>query len=134
MLFPIALALFTAALIPACTRDEGKAPARATVTPPPKPTAVAGAPGSEAEDLYVDVEAEPDEGAPPLTVRFSGSVDDATPPLTYKWDFGDGSPPSTESSPTHVYEKAGEYTATVSVKDAKGKTGQEEADIFVETE
>src|SRR5690242_7758187 len=118
-LLPIALALFaTAALIPACTRDEGKAPARATVTPPPKTSPVAGAPGAE-QDLYVDVEAEPDEGAPPLSVRFSSSVDDATPPLTYKWDFGDGTPPSTDASPTHVYEKTGEYTATVSVKDAK---------------
>ena len=123
-LLPIALALLMiAVLIPGCTRDEAKAPPRASVTPPPKPAAAQTGAAAEGEDLYVDVEAEPDEGPPPLTVRFSSSVDDASPPLTYKWEFGDGSPPSTESAPTHIYQKAGEFTATVTVKDAKGKTG-----------
>ena len=135
-LLPIGLALLAlVVLMPGCSREEGKPAARATVTPPPKPTpqARAGTPG-ELEDLYVDVEANPDEGAPPLTVHFNSSVDDATPPLTYKWDFGDGSPPAAEAAPTHVYDKAGEYTATVTIKDSKGKTGSEEADVFVETQ
>jgi gliding motility-associated-like protein len=30
--------------------------------------------------------------------------------LSYKWDFGDGSPPSEEQSPHHVYQNAGVYT------------------------
>ena len=128
-LLPIALALLSlVGMTAGCSRDEGKpAATRATVTPPPKPSPVAraGTPGA-VEELYVDVEANPDEGSPPLTVH------DATPPLTYKWDFGDGSPPGTDASPTHVYDKAGEYTATVTIKDSTGKSGSEEADVFVE--
>jgi PKD repeat protein len=124
-----------AVLVAGCSRDQATPAARATITPPPRPTPQALASGAaDAEDLYVDVEANPDEGAPPLTVKFTTSVEDAAAPITYTWDFGDGSPPGSDASPTHVYEKAGEFTATVTVKDAKGKTGSEEADVFVETE
>ncbi|OGX81095.1 hypothetical protein BEN47_19445 [Hymenobacter lapidarius] len=31
------------------------------------------------------------------------------PGATYRWDFGDGSPTSTEESPTHLYELPGTY-------------------------
>jgi hypothetical protein len=31
------------------------------------------------------------------------------PNATYRWDFGDGSPASTEATPTHLYEKPGSY-------------------------
>ena len=55
------------------------------------PAAQAPAP---AEELYVDLEGDPDEGAPPLTVKWTSTVEDGTPPYTYKWDFGDGSPAS----------------------------------------
>jgi len=71
---------------------------------------------------------------PPLTVKFTSTVEDATPPITYKWDFGDGSAPATEANPTHVYQKAGEYTATLTVKDSKNISGSEEVDILVEAE
>lgn len=121
-----------------CSRDQGKPAATASpaavtaATPGPqaaKPT------GEEpAEELYVDVEAEPDEGAPPLTVKFTASVEDAAPPLTYKWDFGDESAPATDATPTHVYQKEGEYTASVIIKDSKGTSGSEEIDILVEAE
>lgn len=36
-------------------------------------------------------------------------------PLVYAWDFGDGSPPSTETHPTHVYASPGLYTVTLRV-------------------
>lgn len=35
---------------------------------------------------------------------------------SYSWDFGDGSSPSTSSSPTHTYLVAGVYTMTLTVK------------------
>jgi PKD repeat protein len=135
-LLPIrSVILGLAVLVAGCSRDQGTPAARATITPPPRPSPQALASGTrEAEDLYVDVEANPDEGAPPLTVKFTTSVEDAAAPITYTWDFGDGSPPSSDASPTHVYQKAGEFTATVTVKDSKGKTGSEEADVFVETD
>ena len=123
-------------LLAACTREEQKAPAP-TATPAKVAAPAAPQPqasGEEVDELYVDLDADPDEGAPPLTVKFTSTVEDATPPLTYKWDYGDGSAPGTEANPTHVYEKAGEYTATVTVKDSKGISGSEEVDILVETE
>ncbi len=125
-------------LLAACTRDEHKTTTVATATPA-KVAAPAAAPqpqasGEEVDELYVDLDADPDEGAPPLTVKFTSTVEDATPPLTYKWDFGDGSAPASEANPTHVYQKAGEYTATLTVKDSKNISGSEEVDVLVEAE
>ncbi len=128
-------------VLAACTREESKPAAKATAAPAkvatpaaPQAQASAGAAAEQVDELYVDLEADPDEGAPPLNVKFTSTVEDATPPLTYKWDFGDGSAASTDANPTHVYQKAGEYTATLSVKDSKGITGSEEVDILVEAE
>jgi len=120
-----------------CTHEDGQPAGKAAASPVVKaavsPAAPqGGGPGAAVEELYVDLEADPDEGAPPLTVKFTSSVEDATPPLTYKWDFGDGSPPASDANPTHVYQKAGEYTATVTVKDSKGQIGSEEIDVLVE--
>ncbi len=129
-----------ALLATACTKSDA---------PPTKPAATAAAPtaaapvaaapaapaaDAPAEELYVDLEGDPDEGAPPLTVKWTSTVEDGTPPYTYKWDFGDGSPASSEANPTHVYQKEGEFTATLSVSDSKGLTGSEEYDILVEKE
>jgi PKD repeat protein len=107
------------------------APAAAT---PMAPAPAAGQAQAPAEELYVDLEGDPDEGAPPLTVKWTSTVEDGTPPYTYKWDFGDGSPASTDANPTHVYQKEGEFTATLTVNDSKGLSGSEEYDILVEKE
>ena len=135
------VAVFAAAvLLAGCTRDDGKPAAQATATSAAKVATPAApraqtSPGAEpVDELYVDLEADPDEGAPPLTVKFTSSVEDATPPITYKWDFGDGSAESTDENPTHVYQKEGEYTATLTVKDSKGISGSEEVDVLVESE
>jgi len=40
-------------------------------------------------------------------------------PVKWYWDFGDGTS-STEESPVHVYEKAGEYTVTLKVENSEG--------------
>src|SRR5258706_15800286 len=88
-----------AILAAACTKSEEKkpapvatkaaAPAVAAATPMAQaPAAQAPAP---AEELYVDLEGDPDEGAPPLTVKWTSTVEDGTPPYTYSWDFGDSS-------------------------------------------
>lgn len=66
----------------------------------------------------------------PYTVEFSsaGSVDNdcavvnACPGLTFNWDFGDGSPASTQANPTHTYTAAGVYAATLTVTDSEGAT------------
>ncbi len=41
------------------------------------------------------------------TVQFSNNSANAT---SYEWDFGDGSPISTQTAPTHVYNNAGSFT------------------------
>ena len=49
------------------------------------------------------------DGPTPLTVNFSsaGSLDeDPGESIRYEWDFGDGSPISTEPNPTHTYTQA----------------------------
>ena len=121
-----------------CTREPEKTTVAATpvaiVAATPPPQAAAKPPAEPVEELYVDLEAEPDEGEPPLSVTFTTSVEDGVPPLTYTWDFGDSSPPGTGANPTHVYQKEGEYTAVVTVKDSKGVSGSEEVDILVEEE
>src|SRR5262249_28855032 len=45
---------------------------------------------------------------PGIVVRFDGSqsFDPELDALTYRWDFGDGSPPSTDVAPTHGYASA----------------------------
>jgi PKD repeat protein len=129
----------TAVLAAACTQTPQEAP-KATATPGPaaaSPAAqapAAQAPAPAVDELYVDLEGDPDEGAPPLTVKWTSTVEDGTPPYTYKWDFGDGSPTSSDANPTHVFQKEGEFTTTLSVTDSKGITGSEEYDILVEKE
>jgi PKD repeat protein len=72
----------------------------------------------------------PTSGNAPLTVNFDGSTSsdpDTTPPAdtiaSYTFNFGDGSPAVTQSSPTimHTYTSAGSYNATLTVTDSRGK-------------
>ncbi|PEE04066.1 collagenase ColA [Bacillus pseudomycoides] len=51
--------------------------------------------------------------------------------VSYLWDFGDGKT-STEENPTHVYEKEGTYTATLTMKDDKGKESKEQMTVNVD--
>ncbi|MBS1643523.1 MAG: PKD domain-containing protein [Bacteroidetes bacterium] len=54
------------------------------------------------------------------TTTFTASPS-GTSPFTYVWDFGDGSGPSTASSPvTHAYSSVGSYTVNMIVTDAHG--------------
>ncbi|MEX2546446.1 MAG: PKD domain-containing protein, partial [Chloroflexota bacterium] len=58
------------------------------------------------------------------TVTFSNRSTDANDDIvSYEWDFGDGSPPSSATSPTHTFPGVGDYTVTLTVTDAIGNTG-----------
>ena len=64
------------------------------------------------------------DGALPLTVQFTGTGSSDPDPgdsIRYEWDFGDGSAISEEANPTHVYTKAGRFTAVLTVTDSSGK-------------
>ena len=91
---------------------------QAAVAPPPACAVVSG---SSVED-----------GVAPLTVQFSaeGMCTDAAG--TFTWNFGDGSVPSREQNPTHVYTTAGTYTAHVTLTDDEhGASDSDETPVTV---
>ena len=76
-------------------------------------------------------EAEPDEGAPPLEVQLKADVSGGVGERKVKWEFGDGSPASSELNPKHKYEKAGTFRASVEVSDASGDSDSDYVDIEI---
>ena len=138
-----ALAVMSAA---ACTPSENKtaaAPSPAAAPAAKAPAAVAVAsPAAEADDaaeegdeiLMVWAEAEPDEGAPPLEVQLKADVSGGVGERKVKWEFGDGSPASSEVNPKHKYDKAGTFRASVEVSDASGDSDSDYVDIEIAAE
>lgn len=85
--------------------------------------------------------ASPLSGLPPLAVDFDGSAsfdpDNATMGDTiaeYTFDFGDGTPPVTQATPTitHTYTDAGTYHAFLTVTDSRGKASTNTAGVVIE--
>jgi hypothetical protein len=56
-----------------------------------------------------------------------------TPLLSYTWDFGDGSPASSDANPAHAYLQPGFYTVTLTVSSRYGQ-GTSSAVIYVPLE
>lgn len=109
--------------------------APATEVPPAETPAAAAAPATPAAeegDCIVIGDAIPDYGAPPLNVEFSAEAECSAGQPTFRWDFGDGSPPSNQPNVTHTYRAAGDYTAVVTVTGPDGSTSTDEIDITVE--
>ena len=71
-----------------------------------------------AEGMEVRITATPSVGRPPLGVSFNTLVTGGTAPFAYSWNFGDGSAGSSQKNPSHTYYAAGEFTATVIVRDS----------------
>lgn len=130
-------ALTALALVAGCTQGGGDSeePAVATEAAAPAeeaPVARATVPVPDPDEiLMVWAEAEPDEGAPPLAVKLLADISGGVGERTVKWDFGDGSAPSSEENPTHTYEKAGTYRASVEVGDSSGDSDSDYVDIEV---
>jgi cytochrome c len=73
-------------------------------------------------------------GVAPLTVDFSsdGSLDPDGTPVTYSWDFtSDGTADSTEANPSYTYTANGNFSATLTVTDADGRTATANVPITV---
>jgi len=71
------------------------------------------------------LQATPNTGCAPLPVSLDGSQSydpDGDTVVSYRFDFGDGSAPVTQSSPTtsHTYPASGEYSATLQVACSRG--------------
>src|SRR5262249_1402835 len=68
--------------------------------------------------LTATASATPTSGQVPLTVAFTATASGGTAPYSYSWNFGDGSATSTVQNPSHTYNTAGTYTATLTVTDS----------------
>jgi len=55
-------------------------------------------------------------------------------PVTFSWDFGDGSKGGNDPKPSHVYDKPGDYIATVTASAPDGGRGTDEIDITVDSD
>lgn len=67
--------------------------------------------------LVASSSASPTSGDSPLAVYFTGNATGGIPPYTYYWSFGDGQS-SSQQNPSHTYNNAGNYTATLTVTDS----------------
>jgi len=69
------------------------------------------------------------EAEAPVTINFrdlsSGEI------VSREWDFGDGSPVSTLTDPSHTYTTPGNYTATLTVTGVTGATSTERKVNFI---
>jgi hypothetical protein len=134
-LFLTASVLLLSTLAVSCAGDRSEQPS------PPAPEAKKATPPAEqkappaeeiVEPLLAWAEADPEEGKAPLKVQFNADLEGGTPPLKIQWDFGDGSPPSSEAKPVHTYEKPGSYTATLDVDDSAADSDSDWLEIEVE--
>jgi PKD domain/Bacterial Ig domain len=77
--------------------------------------------------------AAPTSGRSPLDVSFTGSpsTDPDGDPLSYDWDFGDGSPHSSQANPTHRFTTNGAFAAQLTVSDGRGLSGTDAITISV---
>ncbi|MDR3102415.1 MAG: PKD domain-containing protein [Methanocalculaceae archaeon] len=80
-----------------------------TVSAADKPTSVTQN-SSDNTKPKIQIEVSPDIGSAPLKVTFTATVIDSTSIERYWWEFGDGNLATVQNT-THIYEKAGTYTA-----------------------
>jgi hypothetical protein len=111
--------------------EAAEKPAQA---PAPPAAGAPEPPQADDDDCIVVADANPDYGPPPLAVAFSAEAECTGGEPKYDWDFGDGSPHSSEVNPSHTYPKAGEYTAVVTVTGRGDASANDEIDITVEEE
>lgn len=76
------------------------------------------------------IEADPDTGAAPVQVYFTGNVTGGDAPLTYAWDFDDGGTSSSQN-PTHTFTSEGTYNVTFTVTDNDGDFDSDTIEIEV---
>ncbi len=67
-------------------------------------------------------------GKVPLNVQFTDKS--SNNPTSWEWSFGDGTY-STSKSPAHKYGKAGKYTVSLTVKNAKGSNTKTMSEYIV---
>ncbi len=111
---------------PRTTTTVAAAPGAPTTTSP-----TAEADDDDAAPLLAWAEASPEDGSAPLTVEFEADVEGGTPPLKFSWQFGDGTPDSSEANPKHTYDRPGKYRADLSVADSAEDSDSDYIEIEV---
>lgn len=71
--------------------------------------------------LSCDATGNPPGGPLPLTVRFTGQAYGGKGPYSFQWTFGDGTSSSSQN-PVHTYNRAGPFTAVLTVGDSGSST------------
>ncbi len=83
---------------------------------------------SNAGEVAAEFTSQARQGEAPLEVQFTdlsrGAID------VWRWDFGDGSAPSYERQPVHVYQLPGRYTVSLEVYGV-GENGSIEKENFI---
>jgi PKD repeat protein len=76
--------------------------------------------------------AAPVSGRVPLNVLLTAQgTDPDGDDLTYSWDFGDGSPAGSGAKASHIYRRAGVYTARVTARDGAGLESSATVEIVI---
>jgi PKD repeat protein len=70
--------------------------------------------------VIADFTADQVYGMPRLSVTFTNLSKPASKITSYEWDFGDGTPTSSEVNPVHTYTDFGDYTVTLTVTGPEG--------------
>jgi PKD repeat protein len=82
--------------------------------------------------LNAVINAVPTKSGPiPLQIRFDGNESSSIKGkiINYEWDFGDGSSLQAGKSVSHVFNKPGVYTVTLTVEEDSGKTASSTIEI-----
>jgi PKD repeat protein len=66
-----------------------------------------------------------------VACQFTDASTDDNGITSREWDFGDLSGKSTDVNPTHIYAAAGDYIATLTVKDAAGESNTKSQTVHV---
>jgi hypothetical protein len=90
-----------------------------TATGHPEAPSASGAPLT-VNVTYADLGGSWNCGQGHQTFEFYGNVEGGLEPYSYNWTFGDGSPASSDPTPTHTFETFGEFVVNVSVRDDAG--------------
>jgi len=82
-------------------------------------------------ELIANFSATPSSGTIPLSVQFTDKSEGS--PTLWSWDFGDGKS-DIVANPVHVYEKAGNYTVTLTVSNQEGGVATKSRKSFIQAQ